>query len=304
MKSGFVALVGRPNVGKSTLINTLIGKKVVIISDKPQTTRNSIRCIYNDNDSQIIFFDTPGIHKPERKIGEIMNQSAIFSVKNSDINVFIVDSKMAEKTKGIIPGDIYVLDALNDIDIPSILVFNKIDSIINPEEFKKIEKLYTNKLNPKKFLEISALTGKNQNKFIEILKNYLPEGPRFYPEDMSVDRPIEFQISEIIREKAFNYLKEEIPHKIATKIDRIEDDLKTVKIFALIFVERDSHKKIIIGSNGKMIKKIGTSAREELEFILRRKIYLELRVKVKKNWTNNLDMLYYDFNYKMELGQQ
>ncbi len=302
MKSGFVALIGRPNVGKSTLINSLIGKKVVIISNKPQTTRNSIRCIYNDEDSQIIFFDTPGIHKPERKIGEVMNQSAIFSVKNSDINVFIVDSKMAEKIGRIIPGDNYVIEAIKDVKIPLILLFNKIDTLKDKDKFKIIENLYKEKLNPKESIKVSALTGKNQKKFIEALKDYLPEGPRFYAEDMTVDRPIEFQISEIIREKIFNYLREEIPHKIAVKVDRIEDVVKVVKIFTYIFVERESHKKIVIGSNGAMIKKIGSAAREELEFILNRKIYLELKVKVKKNWTNNLDMLYHDFGYKMEIG--
>ncbi len=302
MKSGFVCLVGRPNVGKSTLINNIIGKKVVIISDKPQTTRNSIRCIYNDEDSQIIFFDTPGIHKAEKKIGVVMNQSAEFSIKNSDLNVFMVDSKMAEKLNGIIPGDRYIIEVLKDITKPLILAFNKIDSLENKDNFKIIKEAYEKELNFIEEVEISAITGLNKNIFIEKIKEHLPEGPRFYPQDMSVDRPINFQISEIIREKAFKYLKYEIPHKIAVKIDRIEDSVKIVKIFAYIYVERESHKKIIIGSQGKMLKKIGKMAREELEFILRRKIYLDLRVKVKKNWTNDLKFLYKEFDYKFEVG--
>ncbi len=302
MKSGFVGLIGRPNVGKSTLINSLLNKKVVIVSKKPQTTRNSIRCIYNDEDSQIIFFDTPGIHKAERKIGEIMNKSAELSIKNSDLNVFVVDSKMAENLGRIIPGDLYVVEMLSGIAKPLILLFNKVDSIENKELFDKIKNSYIDLINPLEALEFSATKGINKDKFIDIIKKHIPKGPRFYPTDMSVDRPIEFQISEIIREKIFIYLKEEIPHKTSVNVDRIEDFLNIVKIYAKIYVERDGHKKIIVGKNGSMIKRIGTSARKELEFILKRKIYLELTVKVKKNWTNNEYVLLNELGYKMEIG--
>ncbi len=278
MKSGFVALVGRPNVGKSTLINNIIGRKVAITSNKPQTTRNNIQGIYNEKDTQIIFVDTPGIHKPKHKLGEILNKQAYYSINDVDIVVMLVD---ASSILG--PGDKYIIEFLKTVNKPVILVINKIDKLKREELLPIIEE-YNKLYDFSDIVPVSALKKDNVNNFIAVLKKYLTDDIKYYPEEQITNRSTEFLIAEIIREKVFNLTEEEIPHSVTCVIEQIKKEKSKYIINAVIIVDRDSLKKIIIGKQGKMIKQIGILARKEIETLLGEKVYLELFVKTIKKW--------------------
>lgn len=277
MKSGFVAVVGRPNVGKSTLINSIIGKKVAITSNKPQTTRNIIRGIYNKDDIQIIFVDTPGIHKPNSKLGKTLNSQAYYSINDADFIMFVVD------TSGLGAGDRFILEEIKKTKKDVILVINKIDAI-SKEMLIKLISLYNNIYNFKDIVPISALKKNNIKELINVLEKYLPDNILYYGKNDIVDKSIEFQIAEIVREKVFNQTKEEVPHSITCKTESIIRNNNAYNIVVSIIVDRTSLKKIVIGSKGDKIKKIGTSARIEIESLLNKKIYLELFVKTVKKW--------------------
>lgn len=277
MKSGFVAVVGRPNVGKSTLINSIIGKKVAITSNKPQTTRNIIRGIYNKDDIQIIFVDTPGIHKPNSKLGKTLNSQAYYSINDTDFIMFVVD------TSGLGAGDRFILEEIKKTKKDVILVINKIDAI-SKEMLIKLISLYNNIYNFKDIVPISALKKNNIKELINVLEKYLPDNILYYGKNDIVDKSIEFQIAEIVREKVFNQTKEEVPHSITCKTESIIRNNNAYNIVVSIIVDRTSLKKIVIGSKGDKIKKIGTSARIEIESLLNKKIYLELFVKTVKKW--------------------
>lgn len=296
LKSGFIGIVGRPNVGKSTLMNQIVGEKVAITTDKPQTTRNSIRGIYtrmpseNDEGCQMIFIDTPGVHKGRNKLGEAMTEMAAGTLKEVDAVIFIVDSY---SEKG---GDRYVFDLVKETDVPKILVINKID-IMEPEEYLKIYNYYEESGVFDEIYGTSALTGKNVPDLIGAIESMLGEGPMYFPEDMITDYPERFLVTEIIREKTLLYLDEEVPHGIAVEIEKYEELHKITRISCVIYCERKSHKGIIIGKQGKKLKGIGKAAREELEALLGTKIYLELWVKVRENWRDS-DRALYELGYK------
>jgi GTP-binding protein Era len=281
--SGFAAIVGRPNVGKSTLMNALIGEKIAIISDKPQTTRNRIQCVLTRKDYQIVFVDTPGIHKPKNKLGEYMVKAAQNSLEDMEVILFVVDA-----AGGIGHGDRMIADWLRDISSPVILAANKMDIADRDKARKQIDELK----EIGKFdyvIEISALAGTNISALEEKLISYLPEGPKYFPDDMITDQPERAIVAEIIREKALNLLKEEVPHGIGVEIERIHDreDKNLTEIMACIVCEKASHKGIVIGKGGKMLKAVGSQARVDIESFLGTKVYLELFVKVKDDWRNN-----------------
>lgn len=286
LKSGFVTIIGRPNVGKSTLLNHIMGEKLSIVSSKPQTTRNNIQTILNGEDYQVVFVDTPGIHKPRHKLGEFMVKIAEESIKEVDLVLFLTtpDEEIGR-------GDEYILEQLKEIDVPLFLVVNKIDE--NPDE--RVAKTILNYSSKYKFDEvipISAIKGKNTDKLIELMKNYMPEGPRYYPEDMVTDQQERFIVAETIREKALRLLSEEVPHGIAVEIITMKQDEKGIyNIEATMLCEKDSHKGIIIGKGGAMLKKISTYARQDIEKFLNAKVYLKLWVKVKKEWRDNPSLL-------------
>lgn len=293
MKSGFVSIVGRPNVGKSTLLNAILGEKIAITTSKPQTTRNTIRGIYTsaDEDMQIVFIDTPGIHKPRNKLGEFMTEAALNTFHEVDATIFITDDELS---KG--PGDKYILDMLKNTDTPKILVINKID-VLEPEKFRRIYEEYEELGIFTKIFGTSALEGKNVNMLIEDLQGMLDEGPMYFPPDMVTDHPERFIVSEIIREKLLLYLNDEIPHGAAVEIEQYEEGRKLTKISAVIYCEKKSHKGIIIGKDGKKLKGIGKDARIEIEALLGTKVFLELWVKVKENWRDS-DFALSNFGYK------
>lgn len=283
-KSGFVGLIGRTNVGKSTLINKILKQKVVITSDKPQTTRSRINCILNIDNAQIIFVDCPGFFKPRSLLGERLN-NIIYRVLD-DVDVITV---MMDVAGGIGPGDYFVLENIKDRKKPKILLLNKIDLVSNSrveDERKKVESydFFSS------IISISAITGENVEKFLDLLINLLPEGPKYFPEDMVTDQPLVKIISEIIREKLFNNISDEIPHCLDVGIENLEET-KTksgedlIKIECNIFTEKPSQKAIIIGKEGNMLKKVGTQSRLELESLLGCRVFLKLWVKVKENWT-------------------
>lgn len=278
-KSGFVAVIGRPNVGKSTLINSLIGHKIAIMSDKPQTTRNRIMCILTDDKSQIIFMDTPGIHKPLHKLGEYMVKAAESTLQEVDAILFVVDA-----TEDIGGGEKYIMERLASTSKPVILVVNKLDLIDKQQALPIIEK-YTKHYNFAGVVPISALEHTNLDNLLEELRRYLPIGPQYYPEDAITDQPERLIVAELIREKVLHLTREEIPHAIAVDVDemRKRDDDK-ILIRATIYVERDSQKGIVIGKNGSLLKKIGSLARRDIENLLGSKSYLDIWVKVKKDW--------------------
>lgn len=278
MKSGFVGIIGRPNVGKSTLINNIVGKKVAITSSKPQTTRNIIQGIYNENKTQIIFVDTPGIHKPINKLGKVLNKQAYYSIDDTDIILFIVDA-----FEGLGKGDIYILDKLKDIDKPVILVINKIDKITHEEILKRISD-YKDLYDFDEIVPVSAITKSNIDDLITTIKKYLPDNVKYYGEDSITNKSIDFLMSEIVREKIFKFTEEEIPHSVTCITDSVEVGKNSYNIRISIVVDRDSLKKIIIGKQGEMIKKIGIESRKELEQLLGRSVYLELFVKTVKKW--------------------
>ncbi len=291
MKSGFIGIVGRPNVGKSTLLNAILGEKIAIISDKPQTTRNSIRGIYTDLEHQLIFIDTPGIHKPKNKLGSYMTEMATRTFNEVEVIVFIVDDSL---TAG--PGDRYILEMLKDIKTPKILAINKIDKM-SPEKFKKTYEEYDETGVFVDIFGISALEDKNVSILLDRIKKMMPEGPMYFPADMITDHPERFIITEIIREKLLHYLDEEVPHGVAVEIESYVEGSKLTKIGAIIHCEKKSHKGIIIGKEGKKLKGIGKSSRLEIEALLGTKVFLELWVKVKENWRDS-DFALNGFGYK------
>ncbi|WP_459195490.1 GTPase Era [Wukongibacter baidiensis] len=286
-KSGFVTIIGRPNVGKSTLINNIVGQKILIMSNKPQTTRNKIQTIYNGDESQIVFLDTPGIHKPKNKLGENMVKAAKDTLNEVDVIVFMVD----ESTQ-IGPGDRYILEMLKDVKTPVILGINKID-ILGPDEYKKLYEAYSEYGIFDEIMGLSAINGKNVDKLIDKLIDRLPDGPQYFPSDMITDQPERFVVSEIVREKLLHYLHEEVPHGVAVVVNfmRQREDKDIIDVDVTIYCERNSHKAIIIGKNGKKIKGVGKSSREEIERLLGSKVFMEIWVKVKKDWRDKESML-------------
>ena len=278
MKSGFVGLIGRPNVGKSTLINNIIGTKIAIISNKPQTTRNIIQGIYNDEDSQIVFVDTPGIHKPNHKLGQYLNKQAYYSIDDVDVIMMLTDV-----SEPLGAGDKYVIEKLKEVNKPVILILNKIDKI--PRE-KILTKIVENKdlYNFSEIIPISALTSINVDDVIKTCKKYLPESVKFFDDDTITNKSNKFLISEMIREKIFLLTEEEVPHSTSCYIEKIEKSKNSLNIIATIVVDRDSLKRIIIGKQGAMIKKIGTMARYDIEQLLKKKVYLDLHVRTIEKW--------------------
>ena len=281
-KSGFVSIVGRPNVGKSTLMNNVVGEKIAIMSDKPQTTRNTIQAVYTDEEAQVVFLDTPGIHKPKNKLGEFMVKSATDAFKNVDLVLFVVD-----ESKKIGPGDRKIIDDLKNIKTPVVLVLNKIDQL-NEEELFDLMKMYNAEVLFEQIVPISALKGRNINELLKVIKSHLEEGPQYFPDYMITDQPERVLVSELIREKVLHYIHDEVPHGVAVEIERMKSrkDKEIVDISAVIYCERDSHKGIIIGKNGRKLKGIGKSARADIELLLGSQANLQLWVKVKENWRN------------------
>ncbi len=278
MRSGFVGLIGRPNVGKSTLINSIVGKKVAITTSKPQTTRNIIQGIYNEEDTQIVFIDTPGIHKPNHKLGESLNKQAYYSMNDADVLLFLVDVK-----EPLGKGDKFVIEKLKEVDKPVILVLNKIDKISREEILAKIVE-YKDLYDFKEIVPLSALKKENIKELIKTLKKYLPDEIRYYGEDDVTNRSLEFMMAELVREKVMDLTSEEVPHSLTCITNAVEVGKTSYTIYIDIIVDRDSLKKIIIGRQGSMIKEIGTRARYDLEKLLGKSVYLELRVKTVKNW--------------------
>lgn len=277
--SGFVAIIGRPNVGKSTFLNYVIGQKIAIMSDKPQTTRNKIQGIYTTDDSQIIFIDTPGIHKPQSKLGDFMVDSALSTLNEVDAVLFMVN---ATQKRG--KGDDFIIKRLQNVKKPIYLVINKIDQV-HPNDILPIVDDYRHALDFQEVYPISALKGNNVFELVDNLVTDLPEGPQFYPEDEVTDHPERFIISELIREKVNQLTREEIPHSVAVVTERVKrENEQKIQVSASIIVERNSQKGIIIGKGGKMLKRIGTLARKDIETLLGDKVYLELWVKVQENW--------------------
>lgn len=278
MKSGFVGLIGRPNVGKSTLINNIIGTKIAIISNKPQTTRNIIQGIYNDEESQIVFVDTPGIHKPNHKLGQYLNKQAYYSIDDVDVIMMLTDV-----SEPLGAGDKYVIEKLKEVNKPVILILNKIDKIPREKILTKIVE-YKDLYNFSEIIPISALTSINVDDVIKTCKKYLPESIKFFDDDTITNKSNKFLISEMIREKIFLLTEEEVPHSTSCYIEKIEKSKNSLNIIATIVVDRDSLKRIIIGKQGAMIKKIGTMARYDIEQLLKKKVYLDLHVRTIEKW--------------------
>ena len=290
--SGFVSLVGKPNVGKSTLMNCLIGEKIAIISNKPQTTRNKITSILTKDDYQVIFIDTPGIHKPKSKLGNYMVKSAETSLNEVDVVLMLV-----EPSEKVWEMDNYVIEKLKNVKTPVVLVINKVDTV-EKEVLLKVIDTYRGLYNFTEIVPVSALKGENTETLLSVIKKYLPEGPQYFPSDMVTDQPERQIASEIIREKALRLLQDEIPHGIAVEITSMKkrQDKNLVDVQATIYCERDSHKGIIIGKQGSMLKKIGTYARQDIENLLGSPINLQLWIKVKKDWRDS-DFLLKNFGY-------
>lgn len=284
-KSGFVALIGRPNVGKSTLMNYFVGKKISIISPKPQTTRNSIKGILTLDDAQIIFIDTPGVHPPKNKLGEYMVKVSEKTLKEVDLILYIVEAI----DNGIGPWDEAILEKLKEVQTPKILVLNKAD-LASKENIEILKSLFLDKLNFEFVIDIAAINGHNCDILLNKIKELLPEGPKYYLDDMTTDVRESFIVSEIIREKILLNLSEEVPHGVGVSIERFSEREKKdiLDIEATIYCEKESHKAIIIGKGGQMLKKIGMQAREELEMLFGIKVNLQLWVKVKKNWRDDI----------------
>ena len=293
VKSGFVTLIGRPNVGKSTLMNHLIGQKIAITSDKPQTTRNRIQTVYTDERGQVIFLDTPGIHKAKNKLGEYMVKVAKETLSEVDVILWLV-----EPTTFIGAGEQHIIEQLEKIKTPVILVINKIDTVKKEEIMASIE-TYQKKLPFAEIIPVSAKKKQNTERLMELVFKYLPYGPMYYDEDTVTDQPERQIAAELIREKALRLLGEEVPHGIAVTIEKMRErkDGSMVDIEATIVCERDSHKGIIIGKEGTMLKRIGTKAREEIERLFEYKVNLKLWVKVKKDWRDS-DILMKNYGYR------
>lgn len=294
MKSGFVSLIGRPNVGKSTLLNAIIGKKIAITSSTAQTTRNMIQGIYHGDDLQIIFVDTPGIHKPQNKLGRVLNKQAYYSLDDVDVILFLTDV-----TQKLGTGDKFIIEKLKETNVPVILILNKIDKIPYTMILPKIEE-YKDLYDFKEIIPLSAMKEKNIDELIKTVSNYLKDDIKYFDDNTITNVSTTFSISELIREKVLLLTKEEVPHSVTCLIDDISEDKNSINICASIVVDRDNLKKILIGKNGSMIKKIGIEARKDIEMLLNKKIYLDLRVKVVNNWREKDQFLnqlgYEDFN--------
>ena len=283
--SGFVSVIGRPNAGKSTLLNHLLGQKVLIMSDKPQTTRNRIQCILTEERGQIIFLDTPGIHKPKHKLGEYMVGAAKDSMREVDAILYMVDVSADFGT-----GEEYILNLLKPVKTPVILVLNKVDLLGKEQLMQKVKQISA-LMDFKAVVPISAKTGENTGELLKVLFSLIPPGPMYYPEDEVTDQPERFIMAELVREKVLQLTHDEIPHSIAVVIEEVEEKKSLVKVRALIVVERDSQKGIVIGAKGKQLKEIGSLARADIEALLGSPVFLELWVKVKKDWRNRADSL-------------
>ena len=293
MKSGFVAILGRPNVGKSTLLNGILNTKVSIVTDKSQTTRNAIKGIYNAEGVQIIFTDTPGIHKPKEKLGQEMNNMAYSAAHDVDVNILVVDASLPFG-----PGDEYILEHLDIKVAPLIIVFNKIDEA-RLDKVENLKKIYREKCHKALFIDTVAKEGFNLDELLKKIIELLPEGPAYYSVEEVTDKDEVFQIKEIIREKVLRNLRDEVPHAIAVYIEDIEWEANPMHIKASIIVDKDSHKGIVIGAGGKRIKEIGSRARKDIEILLHKHVFLELFVKVQPGWRDDDKYLEaYGYKYK------
>jgi GTP-binding protein Era len=292
-KSGFISIIGRPNVGKSTFLNRVIGQKIAIMSDKAQTTRNKIQGVLTVDDAQMIFIDTPGIHKPKHKLGDFMMKVAVNTLKEVDLILFMVNAE-----EGFGRGEEFILEKFQTVNTPIFLVINKIDQV-HPDQLLPIIESYKEKYPFKEIVPISALEGNNVEQLLGQIKSFLPEGPQYYPADQVTDHPERFIITELIREKALHLTREEIPHSLAVVLDKMvrREGKDIIDVMATVIVERDSQKGIIIGKQGSMLKEIGKRARVDIENLLGSKVYLELWVKVQKDWRNKMSQLRdYGFN--------
>ena len=287
MKSGFVSVIGRPNVGKSTLINSIIGKKIAITSDKPQTTRNIIQGIYTTKDTQIVFVDTPVIHKPNHKLGQYLNRQAYDSVGGVDVILFVVDA-----SKKLGPGDQFILDRLKELkeEVPVILALNKIDQLTHEEILQKIVE-YKDLYPFQEIVPISGLKKKNTEELIKTIRTYLTDEVMYYGENEITNRSLDFMMGEMIREKVFQLTREEVPHSVTCVVEFVEVGKESMTVHASIIVDRDSLKRIIIGAKGSMIKEIGTKARMDIEELVGKKVYLDLQVRTIKKWRDKEEYL-------------
>lgn len=290
MRSGFVGLIGRPNVGKSTLVNSIVGRKVAITSNKPQTTRNIIHGVYTDDDAQIVFVDTPGIHKPSHKLGKYLNKQAYYSIDDVDVILMLIDASM-----GLGKGDKFILERLKDINKPVILGINKIDKMSKLDVLPLIDE-YKKIYDFADIVPLSALKKDNTKELVKVLKSYLKDEFKYYEEGQITNKPIEFIISEIIREKVFELTDDEVPHSITCLVESIEVGKNSYTVNASIIVDRDALKKIIIGKGGLKVKEIGMRARNDIEAYLGKKIYLDLYVKTVKKWRDK-DKYLAEFGY-------
>lgn len=291
-RSGFVAIIGRPNVGKSTLLNRVLGQKIAIMSDKAQTTRNKIQGVYTDKDSQIIFMDTPGIHKPKHALGEFMMETAYSALKEVELVLFLINAN-----EPIGRGDKFIIEKLKSLKTPIYLIINKID-LVSPESVLKTIETYQQELPFAHIIPISALQGNNVEHMLETIKSHLPIGPQYYPADQVSDHPEYFVVAEFIREKVLQLTQEEIPHSVAVVVDQMQkNEQGKVHVYATIIVERSSQKGIVIGKGGKLLKEIGTRARHDIERLLGEKVFLELWVKVQKDWRDKQSVLS-DYGYR------
>ena len=291
-KSGFAAIVGRPNVGKSTLLNRVVGQKIAIMSDKAQTTRNKIQGVYTTPDAQIVFIDTPGIHKPKHRLGDFMLETAYSALREVDVTLFMIS---ADQKRG--KGDDFIIERLRKNETPVFLVINKIDQV-HPDELLAIIEDYAAQMTFAEIVPISATEGNNFETLMRLVIDQMPEGPQYFPEDQITDHPEYFIVSELVREKVLLLTRDEVPHSVAVVVDSMKrDENDKIHIQATIVVERDSQKGIIIGKGGKMLKQIGTKARLDIEHLLDDKVYLELWVKVQKDWRDKQTFLT-DYGYR------
>ncbi|OOG24375.1 GTPase Era [Enterococcus casseliflavus] len=293
-KSGFVAIVGRPNVGKSTLLNRVVGQKIAIMSDKAQTTRNKIQGVYTTDDAQLIFIDTPGIHKPKHRLGDFMVETAYSALREVDVTLFMIS---ADQKRG--KGDDFIIERLRQSQTPVFLVINKIDKV-HPDALLAIIEDYSSQMDFAEIVPISATEGNNFETLMKLLIDEMPEGSQYFPEDQITDHPEYFIVSELVREKVLLLTRDEVPHSVAVVVDSMKRDHNDkVHIQATIIVERDSQKGIIIGKGGKMLKQIGTKARLDIEHLLDDKVFLELWVKVQKDWRDKQTFLT-DYGYRKD----
>ena len=292
MKSGFVSLIGRPNVGKSTLLNAIVRRKVAITSSTAQTTRNMIQGVYHGDELQIVFVDTPGIHKPQNKLGKVINKQAYYTLDDVDVILFLTDV-----TQSLGTGDRFIIEKLKETKVPVILVLNKIDKIPYEKILPKIQE-YKDLYDFKEIVPVSAFKEKNIEDLIKTVSKYLNDDVKYYDDETVTNVSTAFSISELIREKVLYHTKEEVPHSVACIVDEISEDRNNVRVIASIIVDRASLKKILIGKNGSMIKKIGTAARIDVETFLNKRVFLDLKVKVIENWRDRDQFLSGQLGYE------